>query len=292
MNKPTPEDFGLNDKQIAYFRSLKENRKRFYKINRYSMAIIAGITFLLSLPFAGFLGAIFAAVFIGAMVGSVLGLIINGIDRLSTRKHTEPMLIYQAAQKDYDQAKKEHEAQVRARELAQKEYEARQVRVKGQFWQSLTGPQFEHEMAQLFSRVGYQVHVTPSSGDEGIDLVLRRDDKKIVAQCKAHRNPVGPSVVRDLYGAMMHANANEAILVALGGFTQGVVGFVKGKPIRLMSLPDILALADSPILGKDAASYPVLSPDKARVLQTLKKEVESGNLRPVDNSTACRTPLD
>jgi restriction system protein len=131
--------------------------------------------------------------------------------------------------KDYDQAQKEYEIQLKARELAQKEYEAQQVRVKRQFWQSLTGPQFEHELAQLFSRTGYQVYVTPISGDEGIDIVMRKDDKKIVVQCKAHQNPVGPGVVRELYGAMMHANANEAILASLGGFTQGVLAFVKGN---------------------------------------------------------------
>jgi hypothetical protein len=60
-----------------------------------------------------------------------------------------------------------------------------------------------------------------------------------------------------------------------------------------MGLPEILALADSPTSGKDAASYPVLShDDKTRVLRALKQQIELGNLRPVDNSTVSRTPLD
>jgi HJR/Mrr/RecB family endonuclease len=52
--------------------------------------------------------------------------------------------------------------------------------------------------------------------------LLYKDGKKIVVQCKAHRNPVGPNVVRELYGTMFHAGADAAKLVALGGFTQGV----------------------------------------------------------------------
>jgi hypothetical protein len=285
MNKPRPEDFGLNEKQTAYFKTLaaslkKEDDERFRNIMLWSIGGVGGVTFLYLIESGSFLGALFGSAFIGGLLGCILGLIINGVTLCFNSGRRDQLIKYEEAQKNY--------------ERAQKEYEAWQIRIQGQFWRSLTGRQFEHEIAQLFSQIGHQVHVTPASGDEGIDVVLEKDGRKIIVQCKAHQNPVGPSVVRELYGAMMHANANEAILVALGGFTQGVVGFVKGKPIRLMSLPDILALADSPILGKDAASYLVLSPDaKARVLQTLKKEVASGNLRPAgEDLKVMAPPLD
>jgi hypothetical protein len=73
VDQPRPEDFGLNDKQAAYFRSRQENRERFYKINGYSIAIIAGITLLLSFPFNGLFREIFAAILIAPIVGTVLG---------------------------------------------------------------------------------------------------------------------------------------------------------------------------------------------------------------------------
>lgn len=111
------------------------------------------------------------------------------------------------------------------------------------YWLSMSALQFEVEVANLFSNVGYTTRVTKGSGDGGIDIVMERDGKVVIVQCKLHKKAVGPHVVRDLYGALTNMNADEAILVSAMGFTSGVRDFVAGKPVRLLSLDDILALA-------------------------------------------------
>lgn len=129
-----------------------------------------------------------------------------------------------------------------ALEAKQREEQEHQRRTQAQFWYSLDGIQFEREIAKLFAQLEYSTQLTPTSGDEGIDILMWKDGKKIVVQCKAHRDPVGPSVIRELYGSMFHAEAQEAKLVACGGFTQGVYTFAKGKPIELLDLNAILHL--------------------------------------------------
>ena len=111
-----------------------------------------------------------------------------------------------------------------------------------EFWISLDGYSFERHVADLFAQLGCDVQLTPGSGDSGVDLFLRRSGRTTVVQCKAHRQPIGPSVVRDLYGSMQHFNADDAILINIGGFTSGVREFAKGKPITLMDLHGILHL--------------------------------------------------
>ncbi len=102
---------------------------------------------------------------------------------------------------------------VRKFQKAKKEFEAWFVRAQTEFWKSLTGKQFEHEFASVLNRNGYDIEkVTRGSGDGGVDIIAHKGWHKVVVQCKAHKNPVGPSVVRDLYGAMKHAKAKRAVL--------------------------------------------------------------------------------
>ena len=76
-------------------------------------------------------------------------------------------------------------------------------------------------------------------------LILWKDEKKIVVQCKGHKKPIGVSVIRDLYGAMMHFEANSAILACPAGFTIGVKKFATDKPIQLISATDLVEMVES-----------------------------------------------
>jgi restriction endonuclease Mrr len=129
-------------------------------------------------------------------------------------------------------------------------YEQKQLRKEKEFWLHMSGSQFERELGRMFEQAGYEVEYTGAKGDKGIDLVLRRGSEKIVVQCKAHRKPVGPSTARDLYGAMIDAQAQSAILASLSGVTVGIYQFIQGKTIKVMDLSDIVQM------GQQLAKYP------------------------------------
>ena len=113
---------------------------------------------------------------------------------------------------------------------------------------SLGGREFEWELATLYRYLGYDVEATPTTGDQGIDLVLRKDGKTTVVQCKSHKSPVGPAVARELLGSMVAFGADDAILACTGGFTRGVKEFAEGKPMTLVSAKDLVSM------GRDAGS--------------------------------------
>lgn len=108
------------------------------------------------------------------------------------------------------------------------------------WWLRLDGRSFEVEAGSVFARRGYTVRRVGGSGDQGIDLLLTRDGITVAVQCKAHRIPVGPAAVRDLYGAMAHHNHREAWLLSTLGFTKGARAFAAGKPIKLLTVDDLL----------------------------------------------------
>lgn len=113
-----------------------------------------------------------------------------------------------------------------------------------EYWKSLRGTLFEKELARLYTSLGYSVRLTKGSGDEGIDLILHKDSKKIIVQCKGHEKPIGVGVIRDLYGTMIHSGAECAVLACPAGFTDGVRKFAKGKPIELLSAKELVEMAE------------------------------------------------
>ena len=108
------------------------------------------------------------------------------------------------------------------------------------WWKSLNGKQFEKELAGLLKQLGYGVSLTPYSGDGGVDIFIMEGTKHIVVQCKAHNNYISPGVVRELYGTMIHQKADEGWIVTTSGFYSGARKFGHDKPIKLITINELL----------------------------------------------------
>src|SRR5712691_11371939 len=97
---------------------------------------------------------------------------------------------------------------------------------------------FETWVGERFRDLGYEVHVTPFQGDHGVDLILTRDDEKVIVQCKHHPlSTIGEPVLRDLFGAMHHVGANSAALVTTGQLSKAARDWLVGKPIQVWDAP-------------------------------------------------------
>jgi HJR/Mrr/RecB family endonuclease len=113
------------------------------------------------------------------------------------------------------------------------------------YWKLLTHRQFEIEVANLYSLLGYSTIVTKATGDGGIDVIINKDGKKIGIQCKQHSNPVGPNDFRALIGVIASQDYDHGILVSLNGFTSAVLDEARKSRIRveLISCSDLVSLA-------------------------------------------------
>ena len=107
-------------------------------------------------------------------------------------------------------------------------------------WAEADGPTFEKLVARHFRQSGWAVKMIGGAGDGGVDLIIERGPKRLVVQCKAHRKPQSPAVVRELYGALAHSNASGAILATLNGITPAAREWISGKPISVMTLRHFL----------------------------------------------------
>ena len=95
--------------------------------------------------------------------------------------------------------------------------------------------EFEVLVGRLFERMGYEVEMTPRTGDGGVDMFLvKPDGAKAVVQCKRFKGTVGEPVLRDLFGAMHDAHAEKALLVTTGRVSTPGHDWAKGKPIEII----------------------------------------------------------
>lgn len=133
-------------------------------------------------------------------------------------------------------------------------YNEEQEKLKKDFWYSLSGHEFEHEVAKLFIQFGFRVEVTKGSDDKGVDINIWDKNKYIVVQCKAHKKKLSPAISRELYGTMISHNASEAYLVTLEGVSDKSKEFILDKPIKVFDV-DNLVLMQEEMINKNGKNY-------------------------------------
>lgn len=104
--------------------------------------------------------------------------------------------------------------------------------------------QFELLVGEAFRRRDYTVEQTGLGGaDGGIDLILRRNGRRTLVQCKQWRRQKVPvNVVREMYGLLAHHQADEVKIACSGGYTDDAARFAEGKPIQLISGDELLRM--------------------------------------------------
>jgi hypothetical protein len=244
MKKPLPADFGLTEQDVEYCIVREKETESFsnklgQRISCLCVVIVFCIVMAAEFEFSRDENLLFE-IFSFAL-GSILFLLIYGIAAFLLsgliialpicnwyeRKQVTPNIL---ATRNYLESGKQYEAWL--------------IKTQEDYWLSLSGAGFEIALAEVYQNNGYQVTLTSSTGDRGVDLFVKdASGAEAIVQCKAHRKPVGVGAARDLFGALHDHGATQAILASVSGFTRPTYEFAQGKPIRLLGLNEIISMA-------------------------------------------------
>lgn len=124
---------------------------------------------------------------------------------------------------------------------------------------SVSWKEFEFLVAEAYRRQGYRVDFSLNQGaDGGVDLVLHKDGRTSLVQCKQWKVFfVGAPVIREMFGLMTAEHADEVIVVTSGKFTAEAEKFAAGKPIQLVDGPRLLELVKQVQTGKSHSPEPM-----------------------------------
>lgn len=102
---------------------------------------------------------------------------------------------------------------------------------------TMKGKEFEEYLRVLFQHRGYQVSMTPTTGDYGADLILSGKNRKIIVQAKRYKKNVGLKAVQEISTAKSHYNADECWVVTNSSYTEPAKKLAQSNQVRLVDRP-------------------------------------------------------
>lgn len=104
-----------------------------------------------------------------------------------------------------------------------------------------------------------RVETSMGGADGGIDLILRKNGRPMLLQCKqCKRQQVGASVARDMHELLTYRNANALKIVCVGTYTKASNQFAQGKSVVLMSSTQPLDMIQAVSLLNIVHATPVM----------------------------------
>lgn len=134
---------------------------------------------------------------------------------------------------------------------------------------------FKKYIAEIFQSFGYQTKVTPYNRDNGIDIIMRKNNLQSYVQCKKHNiSTVGASAVKDFYEPIAsRLNGGFAFIITINSFSEDARRFAKNPKytgnIMLIDGQRLIRLIQS---AEKASSRPVPFPGSSGSASTAKAE--------------------
>ncbi len=79
--------------------------------------------------------------------------------------------------------------------------------------------EFEHYCSDILKTNGWQARVTQASGDQGVDIIAKYDNVKVVFQCKKYTSPIGNKAVQEIIAGKQFVQADIAAVVSNSRYT-------------------------------------------------------------------------
>ena len=101
------------------------------------------------------------------------------------------------------------------------------------------GHAFEQWVADKMETHGWRVDVTAGSGDQGLDIIARRDGRKIGVQCKRYDGAVGNKAVQEAFSGRAFHRVDAAVVITTGHYTPSAKALSRKTGVHLLHVKDI-----------------------------------------------------
>jgi len=91
-------------------------------------------------------------------------------------------------------------------------------------WQYMTGVPFENFLADVFREWGYTVETTKVTGDQGVDLIVSKDGRRVAVQAKGYPSTtVGNKAVQEAHTGMTFYGCHAAAVITNSTYTAAAI---------------------------------------------------------------------
>lgn len=103
----------------------------------------------------------------------------------------------------------------------------------------MKGAEFEKFMKEVYFLLGYKVEQTKISGDQGIDLIIKKFFKKTGVQLKRYSGKVGNSAVQEAVAGKKYYKLDKVCVLTTSYFTQSAKDLAKANGVELLNRDDL-----------------------------------------------------
>lgn len=94
-----------------------------------------------------------------------------------------------------------------------------------------SGIEFEKFIAHLFKKMGYSVTMTKTTGDQGIDLIVKKNGHSIGVQTKCYSSSVSNKAIQEVAAGIKYYNLQKGLVVTNNYFTQSAIELANSNDV-------------------------------------------------------------
>ncbi|KXH86090.1 restriction endonuclease [Sporosarcina sp. HYO08] len=84
----------------------------------------------------------------------------------------------------------------------------------------MSGEEFEHFLVELLQNLGFRAKITKASGDQGVDVLAKKQGKVYAIQAKRYAGSVGNKAVQEVASGKQYYGADVSWVITNSSFTQ------------------------------------------------------------------------
>ena len=97
----------------------------------------------------------------------------------------------------------------------------------------MSGVEFEEFISNLFCKMGYDSKTTKTSGDQGIDVIVKKDNQKIGIQCKRYSGNISNSAIQEAIAGKSFYRLDKVIVITNSFFTKSAITLAEANDVIL-----------------------------------------------------------
>ena len=97
----------------------------------------------------------------------------------------------------------------------------------------MPGSEFEFFICDLYKQMGYTAYVTKTSGDQGLDIIAEKNNKRIGIQAKCYANTVGNSAIQEAVAGKNYYSCDRVMVITNNFFTKSAITLAEANNVVL-----------------------------------------------------------
>jgi HJR/Mrr/RecB family endonuclease len=107
----------------------------------------------------------------------------------------------------------------------------------------MSGNDFEIFVSALLQKLGYiNTYITPATGDNGVDIITNKNERKIAVQCKRLSTKVSNSAIQEVFSGKHFYKCDDAMVVTNSYFTENAFEAARKLKVQLIHRKNLLEM--------------------------------------------------